>query len=294
MVLLRSTPTSFIYTLLTSHFSLRSHTIKMGSPAVDHRRLRCVFEEWIAQQQEDLEELSRAMESNLGSAELFGVVDKNVKHFEEYQEHRALLAEQNGGPPFLSPSWCTTFENAFMWIGGCRPSLSIRLVYSLCGSDLDSQLQGYLQGERTGSLADISAAQLNQINALQSKTVREEDKLSSRIATLQEDMADEPLAMIVNKSKKVGESSSDVERALDNHAVAMGRMVVEADKLRLRTLTELVKILTPVQAAHLLLVAKKLHLSIHEWSKKRDGGAAAADRQFNTTQDAAACSVSPG
>nr|GMC76704.1 protein DOG1-like 3 [Ipomoea batatas] len=251
----------------------------MGSPAVDHRRLRCVFEEWIAQQEEDLEELSRAMDSNLGSAELFGVVDKHVRHFEEYQEHRALLAEQNGGPPFLSPSWCTTFENAFMWIGGCRPSLSIRLVYSLCGSDLDSQLQGYLQGERTGSLADISAAQLNQINALQSKT---------------EDMEDEPLAMIVNKSKKVGESSSDVERALDNHAVAMGRMVVEADKLRLRTLTELVKILTPVQAAHLLLVAKKLHLSIHEWSKKRDG-AAAADRQFNTTQDAAAaCSVSPG
>ncbi|XP_019192931.1 PREDICTED: protein DOG1-like 1 [Ipomoea nil] len=265
-----------------------------SSSAVDHRRLRCVFQDWIAQQREDMEELSRAVESNLGDDELFGVVDRSVKHFEEYQQHRALLAQQNGGPPFLSPSWCTTFENAFMWIGGCRPSLSIRLVYSLCGADLDSHLQGYLQGERKGSLGDISATQLNQINALQSKTVREEDKLSSRIATLQEDMADEPLAMIVNKSKKVGESSSDVERALDNHAVAMGRMVVEADKLRLRTLTELLKILTPLQAAHLLLVAKKLHLSIHEWSKKRDG--AAAGRQFNTTQDAAAaaCSVSPG
>ena len=89
---------------------------------------------------------------------------------------------------------------------------------------------------------------------------------------LQEDVADEPLSSIVKKSVNVGEPSQDVDRALDAHALALGRMLSDADKLRLSTMKELMDILTPLQAVDLLVATKKLHLSIHVWGKRRDEG----------------------
>ncbi|KAK9268898.1 hypothetical protein L1049_000663 [Liquidambar formosana] len=90
------------------------------------------------------------------------------------------------------------------------------------------------------------------------------------MATLQEDVADYPLVKI---SSRVGESSSssskDVDEALDAHEVALGRILGDADVLRLSTL-KLMEILTPLQAVDLLVASKKLHLSIHEWGKRRD------------------------
>uniref|UniRef100_A0A5B7BYH6 Putative transcription factor HBP-1b(C38)-like isoform X1 n=1 Tax=Davidia involucrata TaxID=16924 RepID=A0A5B7BYH6_DAVIN len=236
----------------------------------NHGHFQCCYQNWIAQQHQDLEELLRALTSDPhDDNKLQLLTEKSIKHFQEYLDNRALLA-QHDAPSFLSPSWCTTFENSFLWIGGCRPSLSIRLVYSLSGSELEANLTEFLQGERTGNLGEISAHQLNLINSLHCKTIREEDKLSTRMASLQEDIADEPLVMIAKNSSQVGESSVDVYRALDTHALALASILVDADKLRLSTLKELMDILTPLQAVDLLAASKKLHLSMHEWGKRRD------------------------
>lgn len=62
----------------------------------------------------------------------------------------------------------------------------------------------------------------------------------------------------------------EVERALDKYEDEMARMLAEADKLRLTTLTKIVEILTAVQAADFLLAGKKLHLSMHEWGRLRE------------------------
>ncbi|GFZ12395.1 hypothetical protein Acr_23g0007800 [Actinidia rufa] len=246
----------------------------------DHGRFKCCFHDWIAKQYQDLDELVDALASfPLDDERLQLLTKKSVEHFQGYLDDRALLSENNA-PSFLSPSWCTTFENSFLWLGGCRPSLSIRLVYALCGSEMEAHLHEYLLGERTGNLGEISAHQLNLINNLHSKTIREEDKLSAQMASLQahsnkiclEDVVDEPLSSIVKKSVNVGESSQDVDRALDAHALALGHMLSDADKLRLSTMKELMDILTPLQAVDLLVATKKLHLSIHAWGKRRDEG----------------------
>ncbi|KAI3440021.1 DOG1 domain-containing protein, partial [Psidium guajava] len=44
----------------------------------------------------------------------------------------------------------------------------------------------------------------------------------------------------------------------------------EADRLRLDTLKEIVRVLTPPQAVDFLATSRKLHLCIHEWGKRRD------------------------
>lgn len=150
-----------------------------------HNKFESCFQNWIAQQYQDLEELLHALASNPNYENLQLLVEKGLKHSEEYGDNRALLAKHDA-PSLLCPSWCTSFENAFLWIGGCRPSLSIRLVYALFGSELNAaQLTTLFQVERKGNLADISSNQLNLINSLHCKIIKEEDKLSERMASLQ-------------------------------------------------------------------------------------------------------------
>lgn len=120
------------------------------------------------------------------------------------------------------------------------------------------------------SMSDLTAQQLFKINELHMKTVEEENKLTKQLAILQKDTADMPIAIAAFNKEGVGEADVEVERALDKHEEDMARILAEADKLRLTTLTKIVEILTAVQAADFLLAGKKLHLSIHEWGRLRE------------------------
>ncbi|XP_030442388.1 protein DOG1-like 1 [Syzygium oleosum] len=249
-------------------------------------RFGCCFHNWIAQQHRDLNELLVAVSTDSGDAEkLRSLAGKNIQHFRDYLEVRSQLA-QHDAPSFFCPSWCTSFEDSFLWIGGCsdfkrslsrRPTLAIRLVYSISGSDLEAWLtSGGRRGDDNSNgsgdnLSAISASQLKSINELHMKTARMEEKLSSRMASMQEEIADDPLALIARRRGRVGEESESVERVMKGHALSLARVLTEADEMRLATLREMVEeILTPLQAVEFLVNMKKLHLSIHEWGKRRD------------------------
>lgn len=226
------------------------------------------YENWLQIQQQDLQELLHATNQDAQDEQtLCSLVSNTLQHYEDYCERRTHLAQEDAASLF-SPTWCTSLENSYLWIAGCRPSMSIRLIYSLCGSQLEAQLAEFLQGVRRGNLAELSANQLTQINSLQCKTVREEDKLSSRMASIQEDMADHPL---VGMASRRGGSDEDVDRAIEERVGALSSVLVDADKLRVSTIKDLVDVLTPPQAVDLLIAAKQLHISIHEWGKRRDG-----------------------
>ncbi|PKI33034.1 hypothetical protein CRG98_046576 [Punica granatum] len=244
----------------------------MAASSSDRSHYRCCFDTWLTVQRQDLEELLHGAASYPDDPKkLHALVEKNVQHFEEYRENRSMLAQQDA-PAFLCLAWCNTLENSLLWIGGCRPSLAIRLVYSLCGSELDARLDQYLSGERKGTISEVSGTQLNQINSLHMKILREEERLTSRMASLQEDIVDEPLASIAKELSHVGEPSETADKVLEGHALTLGRMLLEADNLRLSTLKRLVEILTTLQAVDLLASSKKLHLSLHEWGKRWNRG----------------------
>ncbi|KAF9621311.1 hypothetical protein IFM89_019397 [Coptis chinensis] len=57
--------------------------------------------------------------------------------------------------------------------------------------------------------------------------------------------------------------------ALEEHALALSRVLEDADMLRLNTVKELINILTPLQAVDFLAAAKKLYLSMHEWGQRK-------------------------
>lgn len=231
----------------------------------NHCQFQSCFRNWIAQQHQDLEELlcGLSTDSATDNEKLKLLVEKSIQHFEEYSEKRALMVQQDA-PSFLSPFWCSPFENALLWIGGCRPSLCIRLVYSVGGSELNDHLSGFLLPEKKDNLAEISGRQLQLIDTLHCKTIREEDKMSSRMASLQEAIADLPM----KRGEVVRVSSDEVGHAVDAHCLSLAGMVRDADRLRLSTLKELMGILTPRQGVDLLAATKKLNLSLHEWGKR--------------------------
>lgn len=242
----------------------------------DQERSQCCFLKWMNLQQEELLELHQALalhahhHNNINNGnDLIQLVEKCIKHFQEYADKRSRLA-QNDVSAFFAPTWCTNWENSLLWIAGCRPSQYIRLIYALSGLEIEAQLNEFLQGTSTGKLGDLCSKQLHQLDSLHSKTIRAEEKLTTQLASLQENVADQPIAMIAKGLFHVGEINREVDKALDQHEKAMVGVLEEADRLRLSILKELIGILTPLQAVEFLAAGKKLHLCVHEWGKRRD------------------------
>ncbi|KAG6641396.1 hypothetical protein CIPAW_09G070800 [Carya illinoinensis] len=149
---------------------------------------------------------------------------------------------------------------------------SIRLVYALCGLEIEVHLSKFLQGTSSSSanLGYVSNRQIHLINMLQGKTIRSKEKLTKMMASLQEDVADQPIVGISKGLSQVGEMNGEVDRDLDKHEQAMVGVLEEADRLRLSTLKELIGISMTRQAVDFLTVTKKLHLCVHQCGKGRD------------------------
>ncbi|XP_026410591.1 protein DOG1-like 2 [Papaver somniferum] len=229
---------------------------------------RC-FENWINQQEKDLNELNQvAKEDRRNDEKLQTIAEKNIKQFQEYHERRILLVKEDPASSF-SPTWTTPFENSFLWIAGCRPTLAIQLVYTLCGTELEAHLEEFLQGIRRGNLGELSSIQLGLVNELHCKTVKEEEMISNRLEVLQEDIGEQQLASLINTSHDCETNVQVMNKAVDDHAAELARIWEETDRLRLKTVKELIHILTPLQAVDFLVAAKKLYLSMHEWGQTR-------------------------
>jgi Seed dormancy control len=259
------------------------------------RRFVSCFEHWIQGQKSDLSDLLRA--ANMQGAtemQLRSTIEQCMQSYENYNEQRKVLAREDG-PTFVSPPWCTSFENSVLWIGGCRPSLIIRLLYSLTGCEMEAHLEEFLQGQRSPAnvgLMNLTTRQLNLVNELHQRTLRSEDRLTSRQASLQEDVADKPIFPVVREwqwtstatastsnsaassscsASSSGNNTRDMAAALKKYADGMAKLVEEADALRLATAKTLaMQILEARQAIEMLIAAKQLHLSIHDWGLQRD------------------------
>nr|QAV82491.1 TGA5 [Artemisia annua] len=232
----------------------------------NNNSLRTGFLHWIALQRTNLKELLHVLTAvpNDDNDHLNQLAEKNIQHLTDYH-----LTRSNDTLSIFSPSWCTSFENSLFWIGGFKPSIYIRLLYSIFESEsenLDIKLPKMCNGESSKCGGEYSGKQVQLIKALHANTVSSEEMISSRMANLQECITGEPLIITATNNG----SDHEVERALAGHRVVLGGIVVDADELRVTVLRELIRILTPLQGIHLLVASNRLHLSIHEWGKCSD------------------------
>ncbi|KAL7129860.1 hypothetical protein ABFS83_13G095700 [Erythranthe nasuta] len=240
----------------------------------DEAKETCFYQQWMALQEHELSELNRAITLNANGStsdfELTQLIDQILTNFKNYVNMRRVMAREDVSP-YMAPTWCTTLERSVLWIGGCRPSSYIRLIYALTGMLTESNLTEFLNGSNTVNLGELSGAQISMVDELQKKTIAEERRISTRMAGLQEDVLDDPLAVIaVGSDGSSCGSSGTVEEALTEHGGAMAATLEAADQLRMDTLVEVIRILTPPQAVSYLAAGKKLQLCMQKWGRKKD------------------------
>ncbi|CAN6681556.1 unnamed protein product [Malus baccata var. baccata] len=266
---------------------------------VERESFHRFFECWLAEQNQHLHDLITAAKNNTTSAAtnptttaaintssrtLGTLVERVVKHYEHYYEVKSRWVKQDV-LGMLSPSWLSSLEDAFLWIGGWRPSMAFHLFHSKSGLQLEVRvaefIRGFCSSSSKGDLADLSSHQLTQVDQMQQRTVKEERDISEKMAKRQEAVADSSLvglSHVITELMDAGNGGDDpvaeedprVESALASKEQGLEEVLHRADNLRLRTLKAITHILTPIQAVHFLIAAAELHLRLHDWGKKKD------------------------
>ncbi|KAK4733161.1 hypothetical protein R3W88_007422 [Solanum pinnatisectum] len=243
----------------------------MANSSSDRKKEENLYNSWMNNQQEELKKLQndivRARKNELNDDELNALLRKMVNNFQEYANGRSRLARVDVSP-FFAPTWCTPLENSVLWIGGCRPSSFIRLIYALSGIEIESHIAEYLQGMKIGDFGELSGKQITMIDKLQREIILEERRFSSRLAILQEDVVDQPFAMAA-RIYDTERGENEIE-PLNKHGEDMSNLLEEADELRMKTLKEILGILTPIQGVEYLAAAKRIRLCLQQWGKKRE------------------------
>lgn len=247
-----------------------------SSYGIEQLRKGCYYE-WMSLQAKHIVDLKEALISHRSSDDhkLGELVGKIVNDFQTYTEKRSELSRRSCSS-YFAPSWNSSLENGLLWMGGCRPSSFVRVIYALCGSQAETQLSQYLlkidenvEVDHGDTMSDLTATQLEKINELHMKVIEDEDKVTKKSANLQENVADMPIAIAAYAMDSV-DGDVVVEDDLDKHEEGMAVLMAEADKLRFETLKKIVEVITPVQAAEFLLAGKRLHVSLHEWGRVRE------------------------
>ncbi|XP_058731112.1 protein DOG1-like 4 [Vicia villosa] len=234
---------------------------------------------WMVEQNKYLDELvaANSAQPQLTDDTMHTLIDKVVEHHEYFYREKARWAKEDVLSMF-SPSWLSSLERAFLWIGGWRPSMAFHLLYSKCSMQFQARLNDLIQGQKTCDLGDLSASQLVKFDDLQRRTIREEREITDMMAEHQETIADASmveLSHVVSEMIGSGENEKEeleerIESVLEAKLEGLEKILHRADDLRLRALQGIVNILTPKQAIYFLIAAAELHLRLHEWGKKKD------------------------
>lgn len=258
--------------------------------STDRNSFQEFFDGWLAEQNQLLRELISASASQNADQPdpdsiLRPLIDRVVLHYEHYYRAKSQCAERDVLSMF-SPSWRSSLEEAFLWVGGWRPTTAVHLLYSKSGLQLESQLEDLIRGlSKSGDLADLSPEQLSRVDELHRRIIEKEKEISEKLAKLQEAAADSSMVELSHMMTDVPQNrdihgSEDravieerVESMLASKEDRLEEILKRADEMRLNTIRDILEILSPMQGVHFLIAAAELHLRFHDWGKKRDSEA---------------------
>lgn len=272
--------------VISSSAAYLSSAMRDNSP--EHESFKKFFECWLSKQNQQLQDLTFTVKSfsstPVDEGALRSLIERVINHYECYYRTKATWSRLDVCA-MLHPSWLSSLEDAFLWIGGWRPSMAFHLLYSKSGLQLEApgKLDELIRSMTTTTgrdLADITPEQLSRVDELQRRTIRQEREISEEIARCQETLAGPDMIELSNMVSEQSvnndsiiddvEEEDRVESALKPKEKGLEEVLNRADKLRLKTLKDLIDLLTPIQAVHFLIAAAQLHLKIHEWGKRRD------------------------
>ncbi|MCD7470626.1 hypothetical protein HAX54_010608 [Datura stramonium] len=166
------------------------------------------------------------------------LVQKIMSHYYEYYRVKSLAAKNDILSVFAAP-WSTSLERSLHWIAGWRPTTAYHLIYTESSILFESHVIDILRGLRYGDLGDLSPDQLARFSELQCET----------------DGASEIIGL-------TGDIDGKMEKLVE--------ILDKADKLRMKTIENLVELLTPQQTAEFLIASAHLQFGIRRWGINHD------------------------
>lgn len=133
------------------------------TPSSQSEQFTKFFQCFLSEQSHDLSALRAAASNPPDESSLSELISRVVSHYEHYYETKEAAAQRDINPMF-SPSWTSTTENIFMWVGGWRPSAAFHLIHSKSGMQLEARLEEIIRGGAIKDLGDVSAAQLQALD----------------------------------------------------------------------------------------------------------------------------------
>ncbi|XP_073060953.1 protein DOG1-like 3 [Primulina eburnea] len=185
--------------------------------------------------------------------QLRNLVQKLMFHYEEYYRVKSSSANYDVLSLFSAP-WTSVLERSLHWIAGWRPTTAFHLIYSESSILFESHVVDILRGRGTGDLGDLSPGQFRRVSELQCETVQEENDITDELSEWQEG------------ANYLAGTYDDIDRKIER----LAGILVKADELRLKTIKNLVELLTPKQAAEFFIAAAELHFGIRGWGLEQD------------------------
>ncbi|KAI3738990.1 hypothetical protein L2E82_29318 [Cichorium intybus] len=257
----------------------------MTTPESTHRQpFHKFFDSWLSELHTNLEQLVSAAnhhhddDNTEDDSDSYWLIDKAIEHYEEYYKSKSDGAKEDVLSMFMPPR-LSTLEDSFLWVGGWRPTTAVQLLHSKSGIQIEARLADLVPRLNFRDLGDLTSNQMNQINELHKKTIREEREITEKMAKLQQSAPDTPMVYLSNMESEMIRKNEDdgrrdidqmVESELDGKNDKLVEILHMADDLRMETLKSVVEILTPLQALYFLIAAAELHLRLHEWGRNRD------------------------
>ncbi|XP_059284152.1 protein DOG1-like 4 [Lycium ferocissimum] len=214
------------------------------------------YQTWFDQLKEIVHQLNQAPKpaTNDQHRELHQqLVQKVMSHYYEYYRVKSLAAKNDILSVFAAP-WSTSLERSLHWIAGWRPTTAFHLIYTESSILFESHIIDILRGLRYGDLGDLSPDQLSRVSELQCEAVHEENAISDELSDWQ-DGASEIIGLM-------GDIDTKMEMLVE--------ILEKADKLRMKTIENLVELLTPQQAVEFLIASAYLQFGIRRWGINHD------------------------
>ncbi|KAL0452718.1 UNVERIFIED_CONTAM: protein ZW2 [Sesamum latifolium] len=178
------------------------------------------------------------------------LINRVVRHYGQYFEANARIIADNVFL-VLMPTWFSSFERAYLWMGGFRPGLAYRLVIN--------------------NVLDLSEEQCWRMNTLMREIKEEEKEITDEFDKVQEVMTTPPMLELLRHGGWMRNGTGhNMELLVDQLKSALGALAECADFLRMKTGIMLMDILKSGQTIRFLAAAMQLQLRLRRWGMMRD------------------------
>ncbi|KAL8241021.1 hypothetical protein R6Q59_014376 [Mikania micrantha] len=221
--------------------------------------IRTFYQAWVNRLDQYLQELIHQLRfpEQQDESKLEQLVSDVMNHFNEYSLIKEQVMDQDVFV-VISPPWITSYERTFLWLAGSKPTLTMH-VLKKCG-------------------IEFSTEQTEKLEQLVAEIKEEEGGVNERLGRLEQQLVSPRILALARMGvREFNGMMNEADAVMDQLAEEMEVLVRCADRLREKTLTKVMDMLTTAQTVRFVAGIVQVQLRIRRWGLIWDGEASTDD-----------------